>query len=79
MYLKKLSALGCCQALCRAYLSYLFFSVASRLSSKSFYTLRSFLGLTKAASQCTVLSDVAVGAEWVIPMPEAVPSWGGNI
>lgn len=65
--------------MCRAYLSYLFFGVASRLSSKSFYTLHSFLGLTKAASQHTVLSDVAMGVEWVIPMPKAVHSWGGNI
>lgn len=79
MYLRKLSTLGCCQASCGAHISYLFFGVVSRLSSRSFYTLYSFLGLTKAASQCTVLSEVAMGAALAIPMPEAVPGWGGNI
>lgn len=51
MYLKKLRVLGFCQALCRAYLSYLLFGVASGLSSKALQALRVFSGLTKGASQ----------------------------
>lgn len=53
MYLKKLRALGFCQALCRAYLSYLLFGVASGLSSKALQALCGFPGLTEAASQCS--------------------------
>lgn len=67
MYLKKLSASGFCQALCRAYLSYLLFGVISGLSSKTLHALCGFLGLTEAASQCTELLDVSVGVEWMIP------------
>lgn len=64
MYLKKLTALGCCQAFCRAYLSYVVFSIASRLPSRRFYTLCSSPGLSGAVSQW-------VGQE--IPTPETVP------
>lgn len=67
MYLKKLSALGFCQALCRAYLSCLLFGVISGLSSKTLHALHGFLGLTEAACQCTMLLDVSMGVEWVIP------------
>lgn len=77
MYLKKLRVLGFCQALCRAYLSYLLFGVASGLSSKALQALRVFSGLTEAASQRSQMYPWGLNG-W-FPMPEAVPSCGGNI